>query len=133
MALGYAALANLGVRHLSEPYREEVMRETGGAVAVGGRDRHSMIYFGQSRNGLAPACSSMSVRGTDRDHRDGLGPISGRCPGRTSSLLRESRPLRQPLVPDAGRHRACRGDGGRRGFTISAGEWQDDVAAVGVR
>ena len=52
MALGYAALANLGVRHLSEPYREALMRETGGAVAVGGRDRHSMIYFGQSRNGL---------------------------------------------------------------------------------
>src|SRR2546429_2581873 len=52
MALGYAALANLGVRHLSEAYREEVMRETGGAVAVGGRDRLSMIYFGQSRNGL---------------------------------------------------------------------------------
>jgi len=24
-----------------EPYREELMRETGGAVAVGGRDRHS--------------------------------------------------------------------------------------------
>src|ERR1700750_2229800 len=52
MALAYAALANLGVRHLSEPFREEVMRETGGAVAVGGRDRHSLIYFGQSRNGL---------------------------------------------------------------------------------
>src|ERR1700758_395728 len=52
MALGYAALANLGLRHLSEPFREEVMRQTGGAVAVGGRDRHSMIYFGQSRNGL---------------------------------------------------------------------------------
>src|SRR3979490_153334 len=52
LSLGYAALANLGVRHLSEPFREEVMRETGGAVAVGGRDRTSMIYFGQSRNGL---------------------------------------------------------------------------------
>src|SRR5258705_2113572 len=52
MALGYAALANLGVRHLSEAYREEVMRATGGAVAVGARDRLSMIYFGQSRNGL---------------------------------------------------------------------------------
>src|ERR1700719_3121814 len=49
MALGYAALANLGVRHLSEAYREDVMRETGGAVAVRGRDRLSMIYFGQSR------------------------------------------------------------------------------------
>src|ERR1700760_565969 len=26
---GYAALAILGVRHLSEPFREEMMRETG--------------------------------------------------------------------------------------------------------
>src|ERR1700730_9844005 len=52
MALGYAALANLGVRHLSEAYREEVMRETGGAVAVGGRGPLSKIYFGQSRNRL---------------------------------------------------------------------------------
>jgi len=48
---GYAALANLGVRHLSEAYREKVMRETGGAVAVGGRDRTSMIYFGQAVTG----------------------------------------------------------------------------------
>ncbi|WP_338319795.1 helix-turn-helix domain-containing protein, partial [Bradyrhizobium ottawaense] len=32
MSLGYAALANLGVRHLSEPFREDVMRATGGAV-----------------------------------------------------------------------------------------------------
>src|ERR1700678_4021374 len=52
MSLGYSALANLGVRHLSEGFREELMRATGGAVAVGGRDRLSMIYFGQSRNGL---------------------------------------------------------------------------------
>src|ERR1700712_916837 len=52
MALGYAALANLGVRHLSETYREELMRQTGGACAVGARDRLSMIYFGQSRSSL---------------------------------------------------------------------------------
>src|SRR6185437_13466068 len=49
MALGYAALANLGVRQLSEPFREQLTRETGGAVAVGARDRLTMIYFGQSR------------------------------------------------------------------------------------
>ena len=52
MALGYAALANLGVKHLSESFRDELMRETGGAVAVGARDRLSMIYFGQSRSSL---------------------------------------------------------------------------------
>ncbi|MGB3506978.1 MAG: helix-turn-helix domain-containing protein, partial [Xanthobacteraceae bacterium] len=34
MSLGYAALANLGVQHLSESFREDVMRATGGAVAV---------------------------------------------------------------------------------------------------
>src|SRR5262249_9968676 len=36
LALGYAALANLGFRPLSEPFREEVMRATGGAGAVAG-------------------------------------------------------------------------------------------------
>ena len=50
MALGYAALANLGVRHLSEPFREELMR----ADRRRRRRRRratgiSMIYFGQSR------------------------------------------------------------------------------------
>src|SRR4051812_11959086 len=52
MALGYAALANLGVRHLSEPFRNELMRQTGGACAIGASDRLSMIYFGQSRSEL---------------------------------------------------------------------------------
>jgi DNA-binding IclR family transcriptional regulator len=52
MALGYSALANMGIRHLSDPYRDQLMRETGGAVAIGARDRLSMIYFGQSRSEL---------------------------------------------------------------------------------
>src|ERR1700756_4299257 len=39
MALGYAALPNLGVRHLPEPFREDMMRATGGAVVIGGHDR----------------------------------------------------------------------------------------------
>ena len=77
MALGYAALANLGVRHLSEPYREEVMRETGGAVAVGGRDRLSMIYFGQSRGHDAGRSTGRRLAHPDRDHRDGPGLYLG--------------------------------------------------------
>jgi hypothetical protein len=84
MALGYAALANLGVRHLSEPFREEVMRATGGAVAVGGRDRLSMIYFGQSRGmtlGVQLDVGSRIPIATTR----WAGPISGRC-HRTSVL-----------------------------------------------
>src|SRR5579859_7419806 len=52
IACGYAALANLRVRHLSDPLRDEVMRATGCVLAFGGRYRHIIIFFGQSRNVL---------------------------------------------------------------------------------
>jgi DNA-binding IclR family transcriptional regulator len=134
MALGYAALANLGVRHLSEPFREEVMRETGGAVAIGGRDRHSMIYFGQSRNGL--------TLGVQLDVGSRI-PIATTAMGRAyvwtlppeerTALLRELREhygSRWPKMRDglerAGEFMA------KHGFAMSTGDWQSDVAAVGV-
>src|SRR5229473_8666789 len=134
MALGYAALANLGVRHLSEAYREEVMRETGGAVAVGGRDRLSMIYFGQSRNGL--------TLGVQLDVGSRI-PIATTAMGRAyiwalpnqerTLLLRELRehygsrwPRMREGIERAGETVA------KLGFTISAGEWHDDIHAVGV-
>jgi DNA-binding IclR family transcriptional regulator len=134
MALGYAALANLGLRHLSEPFREEVMRETGGAVAIGGRDRHSMIYFGQSRNGL--------TLGVQLDVGSRI-PIATTAMGRAylwalppddrATLLRELRehygsrwPKMRDGIERSGEMVA------RYGFAMSAGEWQTDVAAVGV-
>lgn len=134
MALGYAALANLGVRHLSEPYREEVMRATGGAVAVGGRDRHSMIYFGQSRNGL--------TLGVQLDVGSRI-PIATTAMGRAyiwalpaeerAALVRE---LRDHYGSRWGKMRDGIERSGemvaKHGFTMSTGDWQNDVAAVGV-
>jgi DNA-binding IclR family transcriptional regulator len=134
MALGYAALANLGVRHLSEPFREALMRETGGAVAVGARDRHSMIYFGQSRNGL-----TLNVQ-LDVGSRV---PIATSAMGRAyvwalpdnerAALFRDLRehygsrwPKLREGIERSGEVVA------KHGFSISAGEWQDDVHAVGV-
>ena len=134
MALGYAALANLGVRHLSEPYREELMRETGGAVAVGGRDRFSMIYFGQSR-------SSLTV-GVQLDVGSRI-PIASTAMGRAYIWALPSEE-RAALLRDLREHYGSRWsrlrDGiaragetvAQHGFAISAGEWQDDVHAVGV-
>jgi DNA-binding IclR family transcriptional regulator len=133
MALGYAALANLGVRHLSEPYREELMRETGGAVAVGGRDRLSMIYFGQSRG--------MTI-GVQLD-------VGSRVPIATTAMGRaylwalseaERSALLQELKEHYGPRWAKMRDGieragetvAKHGFVISAGEWHDDIAAAGV-
>ena len=134
MSLGYAALANLGVQHLSESFREEVMRETGGAVAVGARDRLNMIYFGQSRHGL--------TLGVQLDVGSSV-PIATTAIGRAYiwalpddervQLLRELREhygSRWPRVRD-GIERA--GElVAKRGFAISVGEWQDDVHAAGV-
>ncbi len=134
MALGYAALANLGLGRLSEPYREELMRQTDGAVAVGGRDRHSMIYFGQSRNGL--------TLGVQLDVGSRI-PIATTAMGRAyiwaladeerATLLRELREhygSRWPKLRDG--IERCGETVARYGFAISAGEWQDDVHAVGV-
>jgi DNA-binding IclR family transcriptional regulator len=134
MALGYAALANLGLRHLSEPYREDVMRATGGAVAVGGRDRHSMIYFGQSRNGL--------TLGVQLDVGSRI-PIATTAMGRAylwalpaeerATLIRELREhygSRWPKMRD-GIERSGE-TVAKHGFVISAGEWHDDIAAAGV-
>ena len=134
LALGYAALANLGVRHLSEPFREEVMRETGGAVAVGGRDRHSMIYFGQSRNGLTLGVQlDVGSRVPIATTAMGRAYLWALPPEERAALLRELREhygSRWPKLRDgierSGEFVA------RHGFAISAGDWHDDIAAAGV-
>src|SRR6266851_352560 len=133
MALGYGALANLGVRHLSEPFREEVMRETGGAVAVGGRDRTSMIYFGQSRGMTLGVQLDVGSRIPIATTAMGRAYIWALPSEERAALLRELREhygSRWPKMRD-GIERA--GETVEQlGFTASAGEWQNDVHAVGV-
>src|SRR5512140_622389 len=134
MALGYAALANLGVRHLSESFRDELMRETGGAVAVGARDRLSMIYFGQSRSHLTV--------GVQLDVGSRI-PIATTAMGRAYLLalpddernvllreIRENSGHRWPKIRE-GIERAGEMVA-KHGFTISAGEWHSDIHAAGV-
>jgi DNA-binding IclR family transcriptional regulator len=133
MALGYAALANLGVRHLSEPFREEVMRETGGAVAVGGRDRTSMIYFGQSRGMTLGVQLDVGSRIPIATTAMGRAYIWALPDDERASLLRELREhygSRWPKLRD-GIERAGE-TVAKHGFAISAGDWHDDIHAVGV-
>jgi len=56
--------------YLSNLFREEVMRETGGAVAVGGRDAPADFTSAKSR-GQTRVFNWTSVREPDCYHRDG--------------------------------------------------------------
>lgn len=134
MSLGYAALANLGVRHLSEPFRDEMMQQTGGAVAVGARDRLSMIYVGQAR-------SSLTV-GVQLDVGSKI-PIATTAMGRAYLCALQGEE-RAALLREMREHYGSRWtkikEGIERaeemvekyGFAVSAGEWQGDVHAAGV-
>ncbi|MBR1222134.1 IclR family transcriptional regulator [Bradyrhizobium sp. U87765 SZCCT0131] len=134
MALGYAALANLGIRHMSDPFRDKLMRETGGAVAIGARDRLSMIYFGQSRSDLTVGV---------------LLDVGSRVPIATTAMGRayllalpddERTALMQEIRENVGNRWSKVREGieragemiAKHGFAISAGEWHSDIHAAGV-
>jgi len=134
MALGYSALANMGIRHLSDPYRDQLMRETGGAVAIGARDRLSMIYFGQSRSELTVGV---------------LLDVGSKVPIATTAMGRaylwalpedERAELMHEIKDHSGSNWPKIRDGieragecvAKHGFAMSAGEWHNDIHAVGV-
>jgi len=134
MAIGYAALANLGIRGIAEAHMRKLAEETGGDVAVGARDRLSMMYFAQCRG--ASAWSA----GLDTGSRI---PISTTAMGRAYlySLPEDQRlELLDKIKSRAGDkwptiHAGIERAGetmAKYGFTISAGEWLDDVHGVGV-
>jgi DNA-binding IclR family transcriptional regulator len=133
LALGYAALANLGIREIARPYMQALADEASAAVAIGSRDRLSMIYLAQCRSSAA-----VTVR-LD---------VGSRIPMATTAMGRaylaalseaERGPILESLAPRFGAQwpRVLDGilravhDVSRRGFTVSAGEWQPDVYAVG--
>src|ERR1700761_64418 len=110
------------------------MREPGGSVAIGSRDRHSMIYFGQSRNGLTLGVQlDVGSRIPIATTAMGRAYIWALPPEERAALLRE-------LRDHYGSRWAKMRDGiersgemvAKHGFTMSTGDWQDDVAAVGV-
>jgi DNA-binding IclR family transcriptional regulator len=134
MAIGYAALANLGIRGIAEAQMRKLAEETGGDVAVGARDRLSMMYFAQCRG------HSNWSAGLDTGSRI---PIATTAMGRAYlySLAEDQRAElldkiksrsgdKWPAI-DAGIQRAGE-TMAKYGFTISAGEWLDDVHGVGV-
>jgi DNA-binding IclR family transcriptional regulator len=134
MAIGYAALANLGIRDLAEPFMRTLAQESGADVAIGARDRLSMIYFAQSRGSSAirtaldtgvriPVATTAMGRAylftvADHERVELLDRIKDRAG--------QDWPKIKAGIDRAGEAMA------RYGFVISAGEWIEDIYAVGV-
>jgi DNA-binding IclR family transcriptional regulator len=133
MAIGYAALANLGIRDLAEPHMRKLAKETGGDVALGARDRTSMIYLAQS-HGSASVNVALDVGSripiaTTAAGRAYLFALPDDRRAELMENIRERAGSRWPKVK-AGLERAAEGMA-KHGFAVSAGEWMDDVHAVG--
>jgi DNA-binding IclR family transcriptional regulator len=134
ISIGYAALARLGVRHVARPFMQEMANETGASVALGARDRSSVIYVElcRGRTGLTAALDPGSRL-----------PIATTAIGRALlAVLPEVQ--REEVLARIAHH--C-GSGWPKvrakleqaieevhsqGFTLSLGEWQPEVNGVGV-
>ncbi len=132
MALGYTALAHIGIRHIARPHMQALADHAGGAVALGSRDRLSVIYVQH-----CVASTNLSTR-LDVGSRI---PIATTAIGRAliSVMSKEEREeLSDRLAERAGGDWARISEGieramadvRKRGFTVSFGDWLEDVNGV---
>jgi len=132
LALGYTALAHLGLRHIARPFLQELADYAAASVALGSPDRNSVIYV---EHCLSSAAVAVRLE------------LGSRIPMATTAIGRaliavlpdeERRELferlawregsRWPKI-QAGIEQAI-ADVATRGFVVSIGEWQADVNAA---
>jgi DNA-binding IclR family transcriptional regulator len=134
LSIGYSALANMRIRQIARPYMQELANYTGASVALGSRDRLNLIYIEHCRSD-----HSMMLR-LDLGARIPMGTTAmGRAllaamPEKERTWLMDHIARREgeqwPKVR-TGIERAIK-DFANYGFTLSVGDWQPDVRAVGV-
>lgn len=134
ISIGYAALINLRIRQVALPFMQELADHTDATVALGIRDRLNLIYIEQARGRsssmlrlelgarLPMATTAMGralLAAIPEEEREWLMSHIARRAGDNWPALREG--IEQAVS-----------DYEQRGFTLSVGEWQSDIAAAGV-
>lgn len=134
LSIGYAALVSMRIRQVARPYMQELADYAGASVALGSRDRLSLIYVEHCRG------SSSTMLRLDLGARI---PIATTAMGR-ALLAAMPENERDWLMLHIAKREGERWDRVRagiergiedfrtRGFTLSIGDWQRDVRAVGV-
>jgi DNA-binding IclR family transcriptional regulator len=134
LALGYTALANIRIRQLARTHMQEIADQAGAVVALGTRDRLGAIYLelARSKHGamlrllqgsrLPLATTAMGralIAAAPEEEQNWLLGYIKREEGKNWPKARQ------------GIERAIK-DVAARGFTVSVGEWESDISAVGV-
>ena len=134
LAIGYSTLANMRIRQVAKPHMQALANYTGASVALGTRDRLNAIYIEFCR-GKSSIMARLNVGARI--------PLATTAMGRAllAGTLGEDRQrlLRQIARRDGakwpkvrpGIERALKDVEGR-GFSVSVGEWESDINAVGV-
>jgi DNA-binding IclR family transcriptional regulator len=134
LALGYSALANMRIRQIARGYMQTLADWTDASVALGTRDRLDLIYVEhcRSRHGVMLRLG-LGSRIPIATTAMGLALLAGLPETEREWLLgylKRQEGKRWPQLR-AGIERAI-GDVAERGFTLSIGEWERDINAVGV-
>jgi DNA-binding IclR family transcriptional regulator len=134
LALGLAALGSLGIRDVARPHMQALADYAGGSVALGTRDRFSMVYVEHCR-GPSPVQIALDVGSHIKLATSAMGRayIAGLPAAERAALmeqLAEREGERWPRLRD-GLDEAIE-NLATRGFTLSVGDWQPEVNAVGV-
>lgn len=133
ITLGYAALANLGIRQVARPHMERAAEQLGAPVALGVLYRNSALYVA-----IARGKASFSVQ-LDIGSRI---PLATTAIGRALLAAAPEEVYEERIAELPARYgdrwrdvldavEQARRDFARDGFVISAGDWRSDIHAVG--
>lgn len=133
LSLGYAALAGMDIRQVARPFMQDLANETNASVSIGSRDRTSMIYIETCR-GQGPVTLRLDVGSriplaTTAMGRAYLAAIGEDERAELMDALKarhaDEWSLLKPGIDQA------LADYREFGFTMSTGEWQPEIHAVG--
>ena len=133
LSLGFACLAGMDVRQVARPLMQELAEYSGVSVGLGGRDRLSMVYLESCRPDTAITLrldvGSRIPIATTSMGRAFLAALPDAERGNLMEHIRMGEKDCSPQILD-GIEKAI-GDVSTRGFSVSMGEWNSDVHAVG--
>ena len=134
LSIGYSALANMRIRQIARPYMQELADYSGASVALGSRDRTNIVYIEHCRSEQAVMLrldlGSRIPMATTAIGRALLAVMPDNERRWIMTHIERREGERWPKVR-AGIERAIK-EFATRGFTLSVGDWQPDVFAVGV-